>query len=233
LFGIYLGIGITRGSKGMMIYIPETGKVEVSLDVDCDETFFPSRQFDQRWDPDSSSQFHQHLPTTNTSNPSFKHPSIPLPEPTSPGDLLSFSPSDIPSSPRPYSPEGNGILKSSSAGASDSVLAGASNSSSASAGDNADSKHKHNADSRHVQFDANVPQQQDDMRITRSRNRATPYSWQLIGNSSLDDVSDKDLAEFCLGESVCFVFPANTWAGYDKELIGSVIDTRKDKKGPA
>jgi hypothetical protein len=48
----------------------------------------------------------------------------------------------------------------------------------------------------------------------------------------LIDAADRELVEFCIGESVCFRFPSNTWNGDPKEYIGSVVDTaRSDRTG--
>uniref|UniRef100_A0A7S0U1Z1 Integrase catalytic domain-containing protein n=1 Tax=Hemiselmis andersenii TaxID=464988 RepID=A0A7S0U1Z1_HEMAN len=55
--GIYVGVGINSGHKGFRVYHPPTGSFEYSKNVTCDESFFPHRDFDQRYDPHHTTEF--------------------------------------------------------------------------------------------------------------------------------------------------------------------------------
>lgn len=52
------------------------------------------------------------------------------------------------------------------------------------------------------------------------------------GDSTLADVSDADLIEFCIGENIVFLFPQNFWKADKHSYTGQVIDSftrRKDQ----
>ena len=59
----------------------------------------------------------------------------------------------------------------------------------------------------------------------------TPHAWQRVGACKIDDVSDKELAEFCIGEQITLCVPPNAWKGHPQSYIATVIDCRKDKHG--
>jgi hypothetical protein len=62
-------------------------------------------------------------------------------------------------------------------------------------------------------------------------NHNVLYKWQLVGRKSIQDVSDKELSEFCIGENVVFAFEPYTWHGDPNVYLGAVVDTRNDARG--
>ena len=56
------------------------------------------------------------------------------------------------------------------------------------------------------------------------------FQWKAVGQMSINDVTDAQLTEFCIGEAVILQFPANCWHGKwrndDTKYIGEVFASR-------
>ena len=71
-FAVYLGAAIQNGSKGILLYTPHNGRVEITTNCKFDESLFPARTFDQRYHPDSTEQFHVRVSSNFPESP-FPH----------------------------------------------------------------------------------------------------------------------------------------------------------------